>query len=75
MSEPTYAVNIRATHPYGFRSGEWATVIGLTWMNGRASYVVMFLDGKVDQWPINDPWDPYEMRAGRPAVVAHGDRR
>lgn len=55
-------VDIRATHPYGFRSGEWATIIGVIWMNGQPCYEVQFSDGKVDQWPIHDEWDDYEFR-------------
>lgn len=55
-------VQIRATHPYGFRSGQWALVIGLVWTNGRACWHVLFPDGKTDLWPMIDPSDPYEFR-------------
>lgn len=55
-------VEIRATHPYGFRWGEWATVIGLVWSNNRLCWHVMFPDGKTDTWVVEDPSDPYEFR-------------
>ena len=56
-------VQIRATHPYGFRSGEWARVIGLVWSHGRPCWHVMFPDGRTDTWVKDDPSDPYEFRA------------
>lgn len=54
--------NIRATHQYGFRNGEWANVIGLLWKNDRPCYRVKFIDGKEDYWPVYDSSDPYEFR-------------
>ncbi|MGO1375117.1 MAG: hypothetical protein ACTHU5_00935 [Psychrobacter sp.] len=58
---------IRATHPYGFRSGEWATIadmVMVTSINGtkRLNYMVMFDDGKVDYWPVCDESN-YEIKA------------
>lgn len=61
-----HPVQMRATHPAGFRSGEWAEIIGVEWANGRACYRVRFLDRKEDSWPIVDPMDPYEFRDGDP---------
>lgn len=55
-------VQIRATHPYGFRNGEWAEVVGLVWMNGRPCYNVMFMDRVMDQWPVHDQSDAYDFR-------------
>ena len=50
---------IRGIHPYSFRSGEWATIVGLVmcgkdYPGGRLNYMVMFDDGKVDYWPVCD---------------------
>lgn len=67
-------MEIRATHPYGFRSGEWALVLGVGQMAGsepRDSIIVQFSDGEIDTWPVKDPLDPYETRdvAPRPLAV------
>ena len=56
------AVEIRATHVYGFRSGEWAVITGVEWANERPCYRVRFPDGGTDSWVIEDPSDPYEFR-------------
>lgn len=50
---------IRGIHPYSFRSGEWATIVGLVvcgkdYPGGRLNYMVMFDDGTVDYWPVCD---------------------
>lgn len=50
---------IRGIHPYSFRSGEWATIVGVVmcgkdYPGGRLNYMVMFDDGKVDYWPVCD---------------------
>jgi hypothetical protein len=58
--------SIRATHPAGFRSGEWAAITDLVWANERLCYRVRFIDGKVDFWSVYDPADPYEFRAPLP---------
>lgn len=55
-------VQIRATHPYGFRNGEWAKIQGVVWENNRACYQVVFPDGNADLWPVYDPSDPYGFR-------------
>lgn len=69
-------VNIRATHPDGFRSGEWAEIVDVRWVtltgrndDGRACYAVRFVDGREDVWPVNDSSDPYEFRPGRRKAV------
>lgn len=59
-------VEIRATHPYGFRSGQWALLFAVQWFNDRPCYHVIFPDGFTDHWPVNDPADPYEFRPHRP---------
>jgi len=53
---------IRGTHQYSFRSGQWADLVALVWFNDRPCYEVRFEDGYVDEWPIIDSSDPYEIR-------------
>ena len=54
---------IRATHHYGFRSGQWARILStVPAPNGRDCYLVQFPDGVTDWWLVNDPSDPYEFR-------------
>lgn len=52
---------IRATHPYGFRCGEWARLITTIPANGRDCYLVEFEDGVTDIWVKDDFSDPYEF--------------
>jgi hypothetical protein len=52
---------IRGTHPYAFRSGEWASIAGVR-REDRDFYVVWFDDGAMDLWVVNDPSDPYEFK-------------
>lgn len=61
---------VRATHRYGFRSGEWAEITGLAWVNERPCFEVRFIDGARDKWPVYDPSDPYEFRVGRGGMEA-----
>lgn len=68
---------IRGTHPYTFRSGEWATVRAVVQATVRVvvpfravvpgadrdCYLVEFPDGQTDYWPVVDPSEPYEFEA------------
>lgn len=54
---------IRSTHPYGFRSGQWADVKGVVPGRDRECYLVEFPDGVTDFWPTQDPSDSYEFDA------------
>lgn len=56
--EPCY---IRATHPYAFRSDEWAEVVGVKMVNKRPCWLVLFRDGRTDLWPVEDPVAGYEF--------------
>ena len=60
---------IRGTHPYIFRSGEWASLVGV--MNdpetGRPCYAVVFDDDAADWWPVDDPAAGYEFTGEAPA--------
>lgn len=58
---------IRATHHYGFRSGEWANLVCIVPGEEKDCYLVEFPDGVTDFWPVNGPSDPYEFR---PEVTA-----
>lgn len=59
---------IRATHPAGFRSGEWAEVLTtVPSPEGTHCYVVRFPDGVTDFWRVEDPSDPYEYAELEPA--------
>jgi hypothetical protein len=67
MTNPTESTQIgkeiRATHHYAFRSGEWASLLGRqTTGDHGACYVVEFKDGRSDLWPVNDSQAGYEYR-------------
>lgn len=53
---------VRQTHPYGFRSGQWARVLTTVESYGRPCWLVQFPDGKLDEWVIEDPDAGYEVR-------------
>jgi hypothetical protein len=57
-------VSIRTMHPYGFRSGQWATLLGERVCRNRRCYVVRFGDGVTDFWPVADKAAMYEFIAG-----------
>jgi len=66
MPQPTdgsAAQQIRAHHPYAFRSGEWADLLSITkHAKGRDCYAVRFSDGTSDFWPVDDAMAGYEFR-------------
>jgi hypothetical protein len=54
---------IRATHPWAYRSGEWAKLTGTAALPGfpegdRPCYLVTFSDGDADWWPVHDSTEP-----------------
>lgn len=53
---------IRQTHPYGFRSGQWAKLLTSVEARGRDCWLVEFEDGVTDWWPKDDPQAGYEFR-------------
>lgn len=53
---------IRATHPYGYRTGEWAEVRMVVPCRSRYCYLVEFPDKATDLWPVFDPDEHYEFR-------------
>jgi hypothetical protein len=61
---------IRATHPDAFRSGQWAKVVSVDYLpqrhgpsprDARPIYLVEFVDGRRDQWPVYDDVAGYEF--------------
>jgi hypothetical protein len=65
MSDVQAAITeIRGTHPYVFRSGKWAKLVGTQDdpETGRRNYAVKFPDGAVDWWPVDDKAAGYEFR-------------
>lgn len=58
---------VRQTHPYGFRSGQWAQIVGVDEsVYGRPCFLVVFPDGATDGWPCVDPSAGYEFAAKAP---------
>jgi hypothetical protein len=54
---------IRAAHPYVFRSGQWAQLVGTMDdpETGRRCYAVKFADGETDWWPVEDKAAGYQF--------------
>lgn len=57
---------IRGTHPYVFRSGEWAKLCGTASLPGfpegdRDCYLVEFPDSVSDFWPVADETHGFEF--------------
>ena len=66
---------IRATHPYSYRSGEWAVITGTTvYPPGieRACYTVRFPDGAEDIWVMDDSGEPEGYRHGYEFLMTGG---
>ncbi len=63
---------IRGTHPYVFRSGQWARLVGTVDdpETGRRCYSVMFADGATDWWPVEDDAAGYEFYGAAQVVQA-----
>lgn len=61
-------MQIRAMHPYAFRSGKWAVIKGTVLLPvrenepDRACYLVEFPDKVADFWPIDNSGYEYEFR-------------
>jgi len=61
---------IRGTHPYAFRSGEWAELVAIVWFNNRLCYEVAFPNvgsgshplATVDVWSVINSGYDYEVR-------------
>jgi len=62
--ERTTTRQIRTTHPFGYRSGEWAALVKPVHhsQTDRGCYLVRFEDGASDWWVIDDPSAGYEFR-------------
>lgn len=52
---------VRITHPYGFRSGEWAKVLTTVEGPDATCWLVEFPDGATDWWVVDDPDAGYEV--------------
>lgn len=62
-----YDTLIRGTHPYCFRSGEWATLSHIETVirpdgEHRKCYAVVFEGGVSDLWPVEDDSYGYEFK-------------
>lgn len=63
---PTDPFYIKATHSAAFRSGQWALIVGVGMYpketgKDRPCYVVAFIDGAMDFWPVYDEAAGYEF--------------
>ncbi len=56
---------IRGTHPYAFRSGQWARLAAEADYRGRPCYCVTFEDGVMDYWAIDGAGFGYEFFPAR----------
>lgn len=59
---------IRSCHRYAYKSGQWATIVGITEIcvhenERRGCYQLEWPDGATDDWAIEDPAASYEFRA------------
>jgi hypothetical protein len=64
VSTEATPARIRGTHPYVFRSGQWARLVGTVDdpETGRCCYSVVFEeDGATDFWPVDDTAAGYEL--------------
>jgi hypothetical protein len=57
---------VRATHPHAYKSGEWAQIVGERERNRRRVWLLVWPDGKTDEWVIDDPQAAYEFAETQP---------
>jgi len=67
---------IRSFHPWAYKSGEWATVVGVTENcahenQQRGCFQLEWPDGSTDDWAIEDPVAEYEFR-DTPITIQEG---
>jgi hypothetical protein len=69
LIQPRAAAQIRSVHRNGFRSGEWADLLGVVVYEGRPCYVVLFRNDEavrhaveLDLWVCSDSDGNYEFR-------------
>ena len=60
-------VFIQGVHEQTFRSGQWAKLLGVVVHDARLCFVVSFIDGELDLWPVYDPGEPYKFASILPA--------
>lgn len=60
MTQNRVGQEIRSRHPFAYRSGEWALIIGADHKCG--CYQLRWPDGETDDWAIEDPVAAYEYR-------------
>jgi len=51
---------IRPTHPYSFRSGEWARIVTQVTLSERTCYLVEYRDGVTHWLPVVDEQARYD---------------
>lgn len=62
-SQSATVEQVRTLHPYGFRCGEWATILTTAYDPEKGKvYVVEFEDGATDWWVAFDRDGDYEFR-------------
>lgn len=61
------ATHIRGTHPYSFRSGQWALIVAHSTRveDGRPTVLVEFPDGVTDTWLVDDEAASWEFEDRR----------
>jgi len=55
---------VRATHPYAYKSGEWGQIVGDVTRQGRLCWLIVWPDGRTDEWVADDPNAGYEFAEG-----------
>lgn len=57
---------VRSMHHAAFRSGQWAEIVGIVPVAGSLCWLVVWPDGHIDEWVIDDPPARYERAETRP---------
>ena len=57
---------IRSSHPYAYRSGQWARIIAVVPALDRDAWLIEWPDKATDVWAINDPAAEYEFQPSGP---------
>jgi hypothetical protein len=52
---------IKSDHPYAYRSGQWATIVGATQTDDLILWSLLWPDGERDDWAVDDSAAYYEF--------------
>jgi hypothetical protein len=54
--------HIKSDHDWAYKSGQWATIVGVSELPDRLTYSLRWPDGNEDTWVVDDATASYQFR-------------